>query len=92
MFYFYLLNFQAKGKDGSGNESNLSLSQSSIALPDGELSDSMSISGKLGQKGGDFDRRQKKKLVKILYFLKSNRYCIYTILLLTEKEITVRNF
>lgn len=31
-------------------------------MMDGELSDSMSLSGKLGQKG-DFDRRQKKKWV-----------------------------
>lgn len=44
-----------------GTESNLSLSQSSIALPDGDLSDSMSISGKVGQKAVEFERRQKKK-------------------------------
>lgn len=48
-----------KGKD-IGTESSLNLSQSSIGLPDGDLSDTMSISGKMGQKG-DFDRRQKKK-------------------------------
>ncbi|KAG5893823.1 hypothetical protein JTB14_018326 [Gonioctena quinquepunctata] len=49
-----------KGKEVSGQESTLNLSQSSIGLPDGDLSDTMSISGKMGQKG-DFDRRQKKK-------------------------------
>ena len=50
-----------KGKE-VGNESNLNLSQTSIGMPDGDLSDSISVSGKLGQKG-DFDRRQKKKWV-----------------------------
>lgn len=49
---------KVKGKDVG--DSNLNLSQSSIGMNDGELSDSMSISSKLGQKG-DFDRRQKKK-------------------------------
>lgn len=45
----------------------MTMSQSNIGLPDGDLSDS----GKLGQKG-DFDRRQKKKwvygILKILFF------------------------
>lgn len=50
---------QVKGKE-MGGEGQLNLSQSSIGMSDGDLSDSMSISGKLGQKG-DFDRRQKKK-------------------------------
>lgn len=54
-----LICFQVKGKDVVG-DSNLNLSQTSIGLNDGELSDSMSISSKLGQKS-DFDRRQKKK-------------------------------
>ncbi|CAG9769127.1 unnamed protein product [Ceutorhynchus assimilis] len=54
---FFSKKEKVKGKDVS--DSNLSLSQSSITLPDGELSDSMSISGKLGQKS-EFDRRQKK--------------------------------
>ncbi|XP_048517140.1 liprin-alpha-1 isoform X3 [Dendroctonus ponderosae] len=58
---FFSKKEKAKGKDGSSTDSNLSLSQSSIALPDGELNDSMSGSGKLGQKSVDFDRRQKKK-------------------------------
>lgn len=53
-------NTQVKGKDVG--DSNLNLSQTSIGLNDGDLSDSMSISSKLGQKG-DFDRRQKKKCV-----------------------------
>lgn len=58
---FFSKKDKVKGKEIS--ESNLSLSQASIGLADGELSDSMSISGKLGQMGqkGDFDRRQKKK-------------------------------
>ncbi|XP_017785672.1 PREDICTED: liprin-alpha-1 isoform X12 [Nicrophorus vespilloides] len=55
---FFSKKEKAKGKDVG--DSNLSLSQASIGLADGELSDSMSISGKMGQKG-DFDRRQKKK-------------------------------
>nr|CAH7764183.1 unnamed protein product [Callosobruchus chinensis] len=56
---FFSKKEKVKGKDVT--DSNLTLSQSSIGgLPDGELSDSMSISGKMGQKG-DFDRRQKKK-------------------------------
>ncbi|RZB84908.1 liprin-alpha-1 isoform X12, partial [Asbolus verrucosus] len=50
---------RVKGKE-VGSESTLNLSQTSIGIPDGDLSDSMSVSGKLGQKG-DFDRRQKKK-------------------------------
>ncbi|KAJ8935918.1 hypothetical protein NQ314_012586 [Rhamnusium bicolor] len=52
-----------KGKEVSGQDSTLNLSQSSIGMPDGDLSDTMSISGKIGQKG-DFDRRQKKKWVE----------------------------
>lgn len=59
-----------KGKE-VGSESSLNLSQTSIGMPDGDLSDSMSVSGKLGQKG-DFDRRQKKKwvydLFKLIFF------------------------
>ncbi|XP_050312861.1 liprin-alpha-1 isoform X3 [Anthonomus grandis grandis] len=59
---FFSKKEKVKGKDViSGHDSNLSLSQSSITIPDGELSDSTSISGKIGQKTGDFDRRQKKK-------------------------------
>ncbi|KAL1506436.1 hypothetical protein ABEB36_005806 [Hypothenemus hampei] len=58
---FFSKKEKVKGKDGSGTESNLSLSQSSIAMQDGDLSDSMSISGKVGQKAVEFDRRQKKK-------------------------------
>lgn len=46
-----------------GGESTLSLNQGNqLAMMDGDLTDSMSLSGKLGQKG-DFDRRQKKKWV-----------------------------
>ncbi|XP_030748927.1 liprin-alpha-1 isoform X6 [Sitophilus oryzae] len=58
---FFSKKEKVKGKEMPGTESSLNLSQSSIGLPDGDLSDSMSISGKLGQKSGDFDRRQKKK-------------------------------
>ncbi|XP_076253068.1 PTPRF interacting protein alpha isoform X4 [Rhynchophorus ferrugineus] len=58
---FFSKKEKVKGKDMPGTESNLNLSQSSIGVPDGDLSDSMSISGKIGQKSGDFDRRQKKK-------------------------------
>ncbi|XP_015837271.1 liprin-alpha-1 isoform X6 [Tribolium castaneum] len=56
---FFSKKEKVKGKE-VGSESSLNLSQSSIGMPDGDLSDSMSVSGKLGQKG-DFDRRQKKK-------------------------------
>ncbi|KAJ3665672.1 hypothetical protein Zmor_001159 [Zophobas morio] len=56
---FFSKKEKVKGKE-VGNESNLNLSQTSIGMPDGDLSDSISVSGKLGQKG-DFDRRQKKK-------------------------------
>lgn len=46
-----------------GGESTLSLNQGNqLPLMDGDMSDTMSLSGKLGQKG-DFDRRQKKKWV-----------------------------
>ncbi|XP_015837268.1 liprin-alpha-1 isoform X5 [Tribolium castaneum] len=58
---FFSKKEKVKGKE-VGSESSLNLSQSSIGMPDGDLSDSMSVSGKLGQKG-DFDRRQKKKWV-----------------------------
>ncbi|XP_063909105.1 liprin-alpha-1 isoform X7 [Zophobas morio] len=58
---FFSKKEKVKGKE-VGNESNLNLSQTSIGMPDGDLSDSISVSGKLGQKG-DFDRRQKKKWV-----------------------------
>ncbi|KAJ3627417.1 hypothetical protein MTP99_014796 [Tenebrio molitor] len=56
---FFSKKEKVKGKE-VGSESTLNLSQTSIGMPDGDLSDSMSVSGKLGQKG-DFDRRQKKK-------------------------------
>ncbi|XP_008199483.1 liprin-alpha-1 isoform X7 [Tribolium castaneum] len=59
---FFSKKEKVKGKE-VGSESSLNLSQSSIGMPDGDLSDSMSVSGKLGQKG-DFDRRQKKKWVE----------------------------
>ncbi|XP_063909101.1 liprin-alpha-1 isoform X3 [Zophobas morio] len=59
---FFSKKEKVKGKE-VGNESNLNLSQTSIGMPDGDLSDSISVSGKLGQKG-DFDRRQKKKWVE----------------------------
>lgn len=51
-----------KGKDGQ--DGSLNLSQSSIGMSvDGDLSgDSITVAGKLGQKG-EFDRRQKKKWV-----------------------------
>lgn len=58
---FFSKKEKVKGKDMPGTDSNLSLSQSSITLPDGDLSDSMSISGKVGQKAVEFERRQKKK-------------------------------
>ncbi|XP_068910871.1 liprin-alpha-1 isoform X5 [Tenebrio molitor] len=58
---FFSKKEKVKGKE-VGSESTLNLSQTSIGMPDGDLSDSMSVSGKLGQKG-DFDRRQKKKWV-----------------------------
>ncbi|KAJ8961806.1 hypothetical protein NQ318_021421 [Aromia moschata] len=57
---FFSKKEKVKGKDVSGQDSTLNLSQTSIGLPDGDLSDTMSISSKIGQKG-DFDRRQKKK-------------------------------
>ncbi|XP_068910867.1 liprin-alpha-1 isoform X1 [Tenebrio molitor] len=59
---FFSKKEKVKGKE-VGSESTLNLSQTSIGMPDGDLSDSMSVSGKLGQKG-DFDRRQKKKWVE----------------------------
>ncbi|XP_044258791.1 liprin-alpha-1 [Tribolium madens] len=59
---FFSKKEKVKGKE-VGSESSLNLSQTSIGMPDGDLSDSMSVSGKLGQKG-DFDRRQKKKWVE----------------------------
>lgn len=49
---------KVKGKD-MGNESNLSLSQSSIGMLDGDINEIPSM-GRMGQKA-DFDRRQKKK-------------------------------
>lgn len=51
----------------SGHDSSLNLSQTTVGLPDGDLSDTMSISSKMGQKA-DFDRRQKKKWVYDIYF------------------------
>ncbi|XP_023029525.1 PTPRF interacting protein alpha isoform X4 [Leptinotarsa decemlineata] len=60
---FFSKKEKVKGKEGAGQESSLNLSQSSIGMPDGDLSDSMSLTGKMGQKG-DFDRRQKKKWVE----------------------------
>ncbi|CAH0558725.1 unnamed protein product [Brassicogethes aeneus] len=57
---FFSKKEKVKGKDLVGSECNLTLSQSSIGMTDGDLSDTMSISSKMGQKG-DFDRRQKKK-------------------------------
>ncbi|XP_060524107.1 liprin-alpha-1 isoform X2 [Cylas formicarius] len=57
---FFSKKEKVKGKDIPGVDSGLNLSQSSIGLLDGDLSDTMSISGKMGQKG-EFDRRQKKK-------------------------------
>lgn len=59
---------KVKGKEVSGQEATLNQSQSSIGMPDGDLSDTMSISGKIGQKG-DFDRRQKKKWVYDIFSL-----------------------
>lgn len=53
-----------------GTESSLTLSQSSIGMADGDISDTMSISSKMGQKG-DFDRRQKKKWVFVYYYFTS---------------------
>lgn len=46
----------------SGHDSSLNLNQTNVGLTDGDLSDSMSISSKIGQKA-EFDRRQKKKWV-----------------------------
>lgn len=43
-----------------GGDSTLSLNQAGI---DGDMSDTMSICSKMGQKG-EFDRRQKKKYVQ----------------------------
>ncbi|XP_071051585.1 liprin-alpha-1 isoform X3 [Onthophagus taurus] len=58
---FFSKKEKGKGKDVT-DASSLSLSQQGM-MSDGDISDSMSISGKLGQKG-DFDRRQKKKWVE----------------------------
>ncbi|XP_023310282.1 liprin-alpha-1, partial [Anoplophora glabripennis] len=60
---FFSKKEKVKGKEVSGQDAGLNQSQSSIGMPDGDLSDTMSISGKIGQKG-DFDRRQKKKWVE----------------------------
>ncbi|XP_049820280.1 liprin-alpha-1 isoform X3 [Aethina tumida] len=57
---FFSKKEKVKGKEMGGTESSLTLSQSSIGMADGDISDTMSISSKMGQKG-DFDRRQKKK-------------------------------
>ncbi|XP_056635833.1 liprin-alpha-1 isoform X2 [Diorhabda carinulata] len=57
---FFSKKEKVKGKETVGHEMNLNLSQSSIGLQDGDYSDTMSVSGKLGQKP-EFDRRQKKK-------------------------------
>lgn len=57
---FFSKKEKVKGKDVVGGDSTMNLSQAStIGLADGDISDTMSISSKLGQK--DFDRRQKKK-------------------------------
>lgn len=55
-----ILNFQVKGKEVIGGDSSLNINQSNMGLPDGDISDSISVSAKMGQKG-EFDRRQKKK-------------------------------
>ncbi|XP_072393569.1 liprin-alpha-1 isoform X1 [Diabrotica undecimpunctata] len=59
---FFSKKEKVKGKEPTvvGPEINLNLSQSSIGISDGDFCDTMSISGKLGQKP-EFDRRQKKK-------------------------------
>ncbi|KAJ8910743.1 hypothetical protein NQ315_017200 [Exocentrus adspersus] len=65
---FFSKKEKVKGKEISVQDSGLNQSQSSLGMPDGDLSDTMSISGKIGQKG-DFDRRQKKKWVYDIFFL-----------------------
>ncbi|KAG5870334.1 hypothetical protein JTB14_037681 [Gonioctena quinquepunctata] len=56
---FFSKKEKVKGKEVSGQESTLNLSQSSIGLPDGDLSDTMSISGKMGQKALLIEDRRK---------------------------------
>lgn len=56
---FFSKKEKVKGKEVIG-ETTLNINQSGMGLPDGDITESISISGKLGQKG-DFDRRQKKK-------------------------------
>ncbi|CAH1176338.1 unnamed protein product [Phaedon cochleariae] len=57
---FFSKKEKVKGKEVTGQDNSLNLSQGSICMPDGDINDSMSISGKIGQKA-EFDRRQKKK-------------------------------
>ncbi|KAF5290731.1 hypothetical protein FQA39_LY14650 [Lamprigera yunnana] len=56
---FFSKKEKVKGKEVIGSESTLNINQSGM-IPDGDVTDAISLSGKLGQKG-DFDRRQKKK-------------------------------
>lgn len=50
-----------KGKELVGTDSTINVNQTVVTMADGDLSDSMSVTGKSGQKP-EFDRtRQKKK-------------------------------
>ncbi|KAB0804376.1 hypothetical protein PPYR_01346 [Photinus pyralis] len=60
---FFSKKEKVKGKEVMGGESALNINQSGMGIPDGDIVDSISLSGKLGQKG-EFDRRQKKKWVE----------------------------
>lgn len=61
MLLLVLFVFQVKGKEVGGVDSPLSLNQTNITLTDGDISDGINATGKLGQKA-EFDRnRQKKK-------------------------------
>lgn len=49
------------GKEIVGTDSTINVNQTVVSMTDGDLSDSMSVTGKSGQKP-EFDRtRQKKK-------------------------------
>ncbi|KAK9887987.1 hypothetical protein WA026_000277 [Henosepilachna vigintioctopunctata] len=57
---FFSKREKVKGREVLGNENMVSLTQTSVGIPDGEINDLMGMIGKLGQMA-DFDRRQKKK-------------------------------
>lgn len=57
---FFSKKEKVKGKEASGQDSNISYNQGSIGMPDGDISDGMSISAKVVHKG-EFERKQKKK-------------------------------